>query len=871
VISKNIYMDTDLKWGLSKEEALKRLSEYGWNLLPEKPPRNPIVNFFLQFLNPLVYLLFIAAALMFFFGSPTDPLVILVVVILNALMGAIQEGRAERSLISLRKLSALEARVVRDGRQMRIESKYLVPGDVLYLGAGDMVPADCRIVESASLEVIESALTGESIAISKIEGTDEKQSTLYMGTHLSKGRCLAIVTATGEKTEFGQIAKLSEEKAPPKTPIEKRIASFGKHLSIAAVLVFGGLVGIGFLQKHPISEIFFAAISQLVSLIPEGLPAAITIALAVGVQRMAARGAIIRRLAAVETLGSTTVICTDKTGTLTRGEMVATEIFLPDQPIIHVEGIGYQPKGVFSQQDSQIDPHENNALLILLEACVLCNDAKLEYEGGIWKILGDPTEGALIVLARKADLDDQMILREIPRKEEIPFDPKAKMMATIHEAVTLIKGAAEEVLALCNTLLIHDEEQMITEELKKAILDKMHEFALDGKRILGFARIEGEITTTDFASLKGRCLFLGFICLTDPPREEVYEAVKTCQIAGIRPVMVTGDHLVTAKAIAKQLRILKGKAEAMDGASLDAMSDEELRKRIGKVSVFARLHPGQKMRIVECLQKKGDVVAMTGDGVNDAPALARADVGVAMGITGTDVAKEAAKMVITDDNFATIVKAIEQGRLVYKNIKKVIFYLLATNCGAALTMILGIACGFPLPMAAVQILWINVVTEGTVTINLILDPLEGDEMISSPVKSDESFFTRASLVKLVYTIVTMVCLLLGYFIFLVERGTSLPMVQTQVFTLLAFCAWFKMLSSRSETKSCFSISLLKNPYLLFGLIASILLQGAVIYIRPLNEIFHTVPLLPRQVFLLLALGSVFLWIEEFRKWLARRN
>jgi magnesium-transporting ATPase (P-type) len=864
-------MDTDLKQGLSSVEAKQRLSQFGWNTLPEKPPRSPFVNFFLQFLNPLVYLLFFAAALMFFFGSPTDSIVILAVVVINALMGAIQEGRAERSLKSLKKLSTVETRVVRDGKEMKIGSKALVPGDIVHLMAGDIIPADCLLRESAQFEVVESALTGESLAISKIEDGDKKENRLYMGTHVTKGRCLAEVIGTGANTEFGKIAQQSVQKKPSKTPIEKKIDKFGKQLSLAAVVVFGLLVGIGFLHREETSEILFAAISQLVSLIPEGLPAAITIALAVGVQRMSKRGAIIRRLVAVETLGSTTVICSDKTGTLTRGEMVATAVFLPGQPLIYVDGVGYNPSGALTQANSPIDPHDNNALLILLEAGVLCNDAKLEDVGGIWKVLGDPTEGALLVLARKAGLDEQMISREIPRLEEIPFDPRAKMMATVHEGVILLKGALEEILALSSNALIHDEETTLTEEIKQAALEKAQDFATEGKRLLGFARVEGNLPASDFASFKSKGLFLGFVCLTDPPREEAFEAVKTCQIAGIRPVMVTGDHLITATAIAKQLKIYKGKSEAIDGATLDALSEDELTRKIAKISVFARLHPGQKMRIVHCLQGQGEVVAMTGDGVNDAPALSKADVGIAMGITGTDVAKESAKMVITDDNFATIVKAIEQGRLVYKNIKKVIFYLLATNCSAALTMIIAIALGFPLPMAAVQILWINVVTEGTVTINLILDPLEGDEMSAPPVKSAESFFTKTSFARLLYTIAIMLCLLLGYFIFLTERRAPHQMVQTQIFTLLAFCAWFKMLSSRSETKSCFSISLLKNPYLLFGLIASILLQSAVIYIRPLSEVFHTVPLAPRQVLLLLAIGSVVLFLEELRKWLLRRH
>ncbi len=869
---------TNLKLGLTHEEAKTRYAEVGRNSLPEKKQRGLLFNFLLQFKSPLVYLLFIAAALMAVMGRASDPIVILAVVVVNAIMGLVQEGRAEKSLSALRKLAQLDVRVLRDGEEREIVASELVPGDVIHLAAGDAVPADARIIEEARLQVIESSMTGESQAVYKsVELLDPKtaltdrKNMLYSGTHVTAGRCLALVTATGVHTELGQIAKAAESNVSAKTPIEKRIASFSHRLSIIAIVVFFLLLGIGFLRELPISDVFMAAISQVVSLIPEGLPAAIAIALAVGVQRMAAQGAIVRRLAAVETLGSTTVICTDKTGTLTRGEMVVSEVFLPGQPMILVEGIGYAPEGRFLQAESPIDPHDNNALLILLEVAVLCNDAKLQKEGNSWCVIGDPTEGALITLVRKAELDDLTISQQFPRLGEIPFDSRVKMMVTAHEGVVMIKGAIEAVLELCHAALINDEEQELSEKLRKDIEHEAELSALQGKRVLAFARVEGGLKNEDFAQLKGRALFLGFVAEIDPPREEAALAVALCKQAGICPMMVTGDHLLTAQAIGKQLGILKKEKQAIDGKQLDEMSDEELAKNIRNYTVFARLHPAQKLRIIGALQTKGEVVAMTGDGVNDAPALAKADIGVAMGITGTDVAKEAAKMVITDDNFYTLVKAVEQGRLVYYNIKKVILYLLTTNCAAALVMLVAVALGFPLPMDAVQILWINVVIEGTVTINLVLDPLEGDEMHRPPVRKDDQILSGGAFLRLLYLTPTIAILLLAYFILQSERGEPLVLLQTQTFTLLAFCAWFKVLSARSENRSCLNLSILKNRYLTFGLALSVLLQAAVIYIPQLNEVFHTTPLKIGQVFVLLCIGSIVMWVEELRKWIFRKR
>ncbi len=879
-----IALETDPDRGLSWEEVRRRQAEFGPNALPRKKSYGLLGTFFGQFTNPLIYLLFLAAAAMFLLGRTTDPFVVLGVVVINAIMGTFQEGRAARSLNALRKLAALKTRVLRNGQEEMIESSLLVPGDIIYLAAGDSVPADARLIEIARLQVVEAALTGEAHPIAKcidqLEETTvlaERRNMLFSGTHLSSGRCVAIVTAIGRGTELGKIAELAESGAAPKTPIERRIDEFGTHLGIAAVVMFFLFFGIGLLRGLPTADMILAAVSQLVSLIPEGLPAAITIALAVGVQRMVAHGAIVRRLAAVETLGSTTVICSDKTGTLTQGEMTVKELYLPGQLMLHLEGNGYVVEGRFLRQGQPIKPWEIPALLEFLETSSLCNDAKLEGNGSIWRILGDPTEAALLVASKKAGINIEELQERYQRIEEIPFDSSHKMMATAHASkgqhLIAIKGAIESVIDLCSEVRVAGESIEMNDRLRREILHEAESSAAHGLRILAVASITGgEIDPKkSFMQFRGKACFLGFVGEMDPPRAGVHEAVKICRRAGIRPMMITGDHRATAAAIARQIGILHHADLIIEGHQLEMMPDQELSEKIDHIAVFCRVHPAQKLRIVQTLQKKGEIVAMTGDGINDAPALAKADVGVAMGITGTDVAKEAAKVVITDDNFSTIVKAVEQGRLVYQNIKKVIFYLLSTTVAAVLLMVIAVSLGYPLPIAAVQVLWINVITEGTVTINLVLDPPEGNEMRRLPTRVKDHILSGEAFWRLLYITPIITSILFIYFLIHFRRGAPLPEIQTQVFTLLAFCAWFKVISARSEVNSSLNLAFLQNRYLTIGLLASMILQAAVIYIPPLSKIFHTVPLSFHQVVVLLALGSIVMWVEEFRKWIMRRN
>ncbi|NDP64813.1 HAD-IC family P-type ATPase [Polaromonas sp.] len=853
--------------GLSEADIAQRRAQGGENTLPEPPRRSTLAIIARQFKSPLIYILFVAAVLAIALSHYGDAVVILLVVLANALIGAFQEGRAERSMASLRRLSALHVRVLRGGHEMAIEARELVTGDVLLLAAGDAVGADARLIEAAQLQVAEAALTGESVPVSKAvpalpdeTGLADRHNMVFSGTYATAGRARAVVVAIGTQTEVGRIAGMTESATEPQTPLEQRIAQFGRWLVVAALLLFVTVVALGLFRELPLADVLMVAISQMVSMVPEGLPVAMTIALAVGMQRMAGRGAIIRRLSAVETLGSTTVICTDKTGTLTRNEMTVGQLWLPGGLEVSVSGIGYAPEGELSVEDAATGP--------LLQAAALCNDAQLlppEASRTEWSVLGDPTEGALLVLAVKAGIDLEKLARIAPREAELPFDADTKMMATRHRCAdaphrVFIKGAPEAVLGLCNA-----GDGALTQAARTAA-EAMAGRAL---RVLAFAVVDDDRLDAGFGALAGRARLLGLVGQIDPPREEVKAAVAECRAAGIRPVMVTGDHKLTGLAIARELGIARDGDRAVDGAELERMGEADLRNDLDRIAVFARVHPAQKMRIVEALQAHGEVVAMTGDGVNDAPALARADVGVAMGITGTEVAKSAAKIIITDDNFSTIVGAVEQGRVVYGNLKKVILYLFATSIDEVVLLLLALLGGYPLPLAAVQILWINIVTEGTLTVNLVMDPPDGDEMKRAPVPKGDRLVDRTMLGRVLLMSSVAVLVTFGWYVWRLGQGAPIELVRTETFTLLAMCQWFNVLNCQSPTRSALALGLLKNPWLLGGLSLSMGLQALVLYAPPLNTLFYTVPLAPASLLLLAALASCVLWAEELRKLITR--
>lgn len=881
-------LESNAVQGLSNNEAKERLDRLGTNTLPE-PKRRPLASILLhQFLSPLIYLLLVAAGIAFFIGEARDAVVILVVVLLNAGIGAFQEGRAEQSLAALRKLSKLKAHVLRGGQELRIDASDVVPGDTLVLNSGDAVAADARIIEASSIAVAEAALTGESLPVVKsIDLLPEKtvladrRNMVYAGTHITAGRGLAVVVSTGVNNEIGKIANLATTTVQPKTQLELRIKQLGRYLVVAALIVFGLVIAFGLWRGIAFSQIFMIAISQMVSLVPEGLPVAMTIALAVGVQRMARKGTIVRRLAAVETLGSTTVICSDKTGTLTRNEMAVTAIYLPSgKREITVTGVGYAPEGHFMERGYRLTPNLDKNLQQLFVASTLCNDASLlgpDASNTIWRIIGDPTEGALLTMAAKGGADPIAIRKLYHRKAELPFNSDVKMMATQHEYenknIVFIKGAPEIILNYCG-YYFHDGK---VETLDQATLACVHsaseKMAASALRLLAVGFIENTYIdgSHGFSPFHGKITLLGLIGELDPPRAEVAESIKECKVAGVKPVMVTGDHKVTGLAIAKALGISWSDDLAMDGQELDQMSDEELSEKINRISVFARVHPAQKLRIVEAYQKRGEIVAMTGDGVNDAPALVRANVGVAMGITGTEVAKEAAKIVITDDNFSTIVSAITEGRLVYQNIKKLILFLFVTSIDEVVVLFLALIFGYPPPLAAVQILWINLVTEGALTVNLIMEPAEGDEMRRSPIPVTQPLLDKALLSRIPLMVFASVVSTFGWFVYRTSAGAAPELVQTETFTVLAVCQWFNVLNCRSATHSAFSWDLLKNPWLLGGLALGNILHATVIYWPPLSSFFHTAPIDTAQFFAIGAVASLVLWAEEARKFILRNN
>ena len=874
--------------GLSQNEVADRLSRHGSNNLP-KDEKKPVWRLFLrQFASPLIYILIAASVLAFVLGKREDALVILIVVLMNSIIGAIQEGRAERSMASLRKLSCSQVRVLRNGMEQMIAASDLVPGDIMLLAAGDAVAGDARLLEVAALEAAEAALTGESMPVEKRMQSlpddtllADRVNMVFSGTHITSGRAKAVVVATGLATEVGKIAHMTTGAVEPKTPLELRMNQVGRQLVVASGLMVALVIGAGMLRGMLTADILMVAISQMVSLVPEGLPVALTIALAVGMQRMARKGVIVRRLAAVETLGCTNVICSDKTGTLTKNEMTVTTLWLPDGRKVEVSGSGYSPEGTLSCDGRDLFHGNDSALRLVLEGGTLCNDSQLvppTSEETRWRSLGDPTESALLTAALKGRIDPTPLRQAWARRAEIPFDSATKLMATQHGHThkpnrVFIKGAPEMLLPLCGHIRHGDQVLPIEAETYQKAIKAAEEMGIQALRLLGIAMVDDAGIDEDagFNQFKGRAVFLGLIGQMDPPREEVKVAVAECRAAGIRPMMVTGDHKATGLAIARMLGMATDADRAVDGRELEAMSEKDLNAEIGQIAVFARVLPKQKLRIVEALQSQGNVVAMTGDGVNDAPALARADVGVAMGIAGTEVAKGAAKIIITDDNFATIVNAVEQGRLVYSNIQKLLLFLFATSIDEVLILMGALLFGYPLPLAAVQILWINLVTEGTLTLNLVMEAPEGDVMRRKPIGMNEPLITRTMVRRMAVMVPTSVIATLGYFIWRQSTGAPFAVVQTETFTLLAVCQWFNALNCESATRSVFHFAILKNPWLLGGLVVANLLQLAVLYIPSLNKFFHTVPIALTNLFLIGVVASSVLWAEEIRKWFTRRR
>jgi Ca2+-transporting ATPase len=867
VLSK---LDSDQK-GISSEQARERLSQHGPNQLESPTKPSPLKIFIGKFKDYMVLVLIFAAIISFIAGETTNAYVILGIVVLVAIIGFVQEYKAEKAMEALREMVAPEADVIRDGQMSTIPAADLVPGDVVFLEAGDKVPADGRILEVTSLQVIESSLTGESMPVEKLAqplpedlALADRKNMVFMGTIISQGNCRAIVTATGLGTELGRISGLmKQEQAEP--PLKIKLQQLAKRQAFLVMVISAIVFILMFSRGLPVIDALIASIALAVAGIPEALPFIVTLALAFGTQAMAKKNAIIRRLPEVETLGSTTVICTDKTGTLTTGEMTLREIRTYRK--IEVTGAGYDPSGQFISNGAKLDPTEED-LARILKIGVHANNSAIERANGGWRVVGDPTEGALIVAAKKAGILDK-IKDSSSRFTEYPFDSERMRMTTVDEVhregyIVSMKGAPEVVLSHCTETTSPNGTRTLTVEDKRAILAEADEMAANALRVLALAWKPISITDpVEVNCMESGLIFAGLTGMMDPPRKEVPEAIRISKMAGIRTVMITGDHRLTARAIGRELGI--GNGEVIEGVQLDRMSSEDLREHIDDVSVFARVTAEHKVRIVEALKARGHIVAMTGDGVNDAPALTAADIGVAMGRTGTEVTKEASDMVIADDNFATIVSAIEEGRRIFDNIRKGTSYLLSVSFAELATIFFAVALGFPLPLLAAQILWINVVAEEFPAIGLALEPSHSDIMKRKPRDPKESMPSRALMIYTLGIAAAIVAGTLGMYIITLQSNPDLSYARTVAFVGLGFFTVYNAYSSRSLQESVFRMNPLGNKTLLMGIAASILAILAVVYIPFMQFIFETRPLTSESWILILITGLVVVLAAEVMK------
>jgi Ca2+-transporting ATPase len=889
-------LDSNCSRGLTHEQVEQRRKQYGLNELEEQKGITVWEMFLGQFKEFLVILLIAAAVISLAIGETTDAIVILAVVLLNAVLGVIQEYKAEKSLAALKTLSAPTAKVVREGAVFEIPARELVPGDLVVLEAGDYIPADARLVEAASLAVDESALTGESVPVEKDAAfiapetlpLADRKNMVHMGTMATAGRGCALVTATGMNTEIGHIAGMIQAAPVEKTPLQKKLDHFGRRLGLLAIFLCALIFILGVLRGIDILPMFLTSVSLAVASIPEGLPAIITIVLALGVQRMARQQAIIRKLPAVETLGAATVICSDKTGTLTQNEMTVRRIDYGAAPI-KVTGEGYKSKGEFLSGDEVIEPLQDRLLRLLLTIGLLNNDACILEEEGQFKVVGDPTEGALITVAEKAGLVRSELAAALPRIHEYPFDSTRKLMSTVHlgdlalpwpglkecRAWLLTKGAPDMVLERCRYRITPSGLEELTASQKEELLSRNGEMARDALRVLGFAfrPLPEEAACLPMEEAERELVFAGFMGMIDPPRPEAKEAIKTCHEAGIDVKMITGDHAETALAIARELGLASSRDEIITGLELEQIDDEELAARIDRLKVFARVAPEQKVRIVRALKANGEIAAMTGDGVNDAPALKQADIGTAMGRTGTAVAKEAAEMVLADDNFATIVHAVEEGRVIYENIKKAVFFLLSCNAGEIVTIFLAILLGWPLPLLPIQILWVNLITDTLPALALGVDPRESDMMRRPPRDPQSGLFDA-------HTVRTLIAfgLLIGLITlaaFSVGAGESVEVGRTMAFATLSLCQLVHVFNFRSLHHSVVGRNFYANRQLLGAVVISGALQLFVLLVPAVAGIFHVVPLDPEKWFYVAALSLTPLFMGEMWKaahaWLSSRR
>ena len=894
---------SDLETGLTAAEAERRLAEYGRNELVERAGKGPWAILWEQFTGIMVVMLVISAIISAFLGETIDALVIMVIVVLNAILGFVQEYRAEQAMAALKKMAVPHVRVRRDGHLLEISATTLVPGDIIQLETGNTVPADGRLLESANLRVQEAVLTGESEAVEKdiaaLQGETlalgDRINSVYMGTVVTYGHGMALVTGTGMQTQLGKIADLLQSVGIEKTPLQRRLEQLARGLALAALVLVAIVFGLGVLRGEDLVEMFTVSVAMAVAAVPEGLPAVVTIALALGAQRMLKRNALIRKLPAVETLGSVTVICSDKTGTLTQNQMTVTYVDVAERSLnLQARLRSFSPTVSASDEPEPL-LQESPPIVLTLAGGALCNDAVLESvpgEPGTFSTVGDPTEGALVIASAKAGLWKKDLEKAFPRVAELPFDSDRKRMTTVHRPnpelvpdllnpyqdsrpdffqpdhyLVLTKGAVDGLLDVSTRVWTGGQTEPLNDGWRERILKANNELAQNGMRVLGLAF--SQLDTPD--PLEENLIFIGMVGMIDPARPEVQEAVREAKAAGIRTVMITGDHPLTAAYIAADLGIAE-RGKTLTGRDLDGMDVEQLKQVVEDVPVYARVSPEHKLKLVQALQDRGHIVAMTGDGVNDAPALRKAEIGVAMGITGTDVTKEASDMILLDDNFATIVTAVREGRRIYDNIRKFIRYTMTSNAGEIWVMLLAPFIGMPLPLTSLQILWVNLVTDGLPGLALAIEPAERRVMQRPPYSPKENIFGRGMARDILWIGLLMgaVSLGVGYLYYRLDPATSPAVWQTMVFTTLTMAQMGNALATRSERDTLWQIGLLSNRTMLGSVLLTFALQLAVIYLPFMNRAFSTTPLSLRDLLASLAFGSIVFVAVEAVKWVRQR-
>lgn len=869
--------------GLSEVEVKKRLTQYGLNKLKEKEKINRIKLILHQFSSPLIYILIIAGFITILLKEYIDSGVIFAVIILNAIIGYFQEYKAEESVRALKKLVVPKAKVIRDGIEKEINSEELVPGDIVLLFSGNKVPADLRLIHTIELKIDEAVLTGESLPVEKSINLIKKENLTpgdqtnmaFMGTIVVSGRAKAIVVETGQNTILGKIAKEVEEAETVKAPLQDKIHRFAKSIGLIVLASSTLLFIIGILIGESVKDMFMTAVASAVATIPEGLPIVVTIAMAVGVARMAKQNAIIRKLPAVETLGSTTVIGSDKTGTLTKNEMTVKLIY-DCKNIYEVEGSGYEPVGEILHNGAPIKTKEKKHLLELLRIGLLCNESNLYEEYDQYKIDGDPTEGSLIVSAIKAKLNPEEEKEKYKQIGIIPFESERGYMATLHiykgKKIIFVKGAPEKVLDMC----FQDSYGELIN--KKKHLQIASDFAKEGMRVLAFAYKYAqedldELTCKEIEKCNhtSGLIFSGLQAMIDPPRPEVIDAIKNCKKAGIRVVMITGDHAITAKAIAKKLGISDDNPEVLTGVEIEHIDDNDLLNKVKNISVYARVSPQHKLRITQQLIRLGEIVAITGDGVNDAPALKSAHIGIAMGKSGTDVAKEASDMILTDDNFASIFNAVKEGRIVFDNIRKVTFFLIPTGIAAILSIIGTVAIGLPIPYVPAQLLWINLVTNGLQDVALAFEPGEKGVINRPPRNPKEGIMSKLLIERTILVGLLISAGVIFNFMNALNQGLSIEKARTIAVTTMVFFQFFQAWNSRSELQSIFKISLTSNPFLFYSMISALFAQLSVIYAPPLQWLFRTEPINMNEWLQILLVSTTVIIIVELDKLILRKK